>query len=97
VRAHKGDMRIDKTPTKQDSIRCPQCKETNAETLKRQRPIGEGDQELEKRLVLEELISNVTHMYRKAMRGIFCYSYPYIKQQKPSVLLINIILSLQQN
>jgi hypothetical protein len=26
----------------------PQCKGTNAETLKRQRPIGEGDQELEK-------------------------------------------------
>jgi hypothetical protein len=28
---------------------------TNADTLKRQRPIGEGDQELEKRLVQEEL------------------------------------------
>jgi hypothetical protein len=28
----------------------------NAETLKRQRPIGEGDQELDKRLVWEELI-----------------------------------------
>jgi hypothetical protein len=28
----------------------------NAETLKQQRPIGEGDQELEKRLVQEELI-----------------------------------------
>jgi hypothetical protein len=40
-----------KTPKKQDTICCPQCRETNAETLKRQRPIGEGDQELEKRLV----------------------------------------------
>jgi hypothetical protein len=29
---------------------CPQCKGTDAETLKQQRPIGEGDQELEKRL-----------------------------------------------
>jgi hypothetical protein len=28
----------------------------NADTLKRQSPIGEGDQELEKRLVREELI-----------------------------------------
>jgi hypothetical protein len=28
----------------------------NTETLKWQRPIGEGDQELEKRLVQEELI-----------------------------------------
>jgi hypothetical protein len=43
------------TPKKQDSIWCPQCKGTNAETLKQQRPIGEGDQELEKRLVEEEL------------------------------------------
>jgi hypothetical protein len=49
-------MRIGKTPRKLASICCPQCRETNAETLKRQRPIGEGDQELEKRLVLEELI-----------------------------------------
>jgi hypothetical protein len=30
-------------------------KGTNAETLKQQRPIEEGDQELEKRLVREEL------------------------------------------
>jgi hypothetical protein len=56
ARAHKGGVRIDKTPKKQDSIRCPQCKETNAETLKRQRPIGERVQELEKRLVQQESI-----------------------------------------
>jgi hypothetical protein len=56
ARAHKGGMRIGKTPKKWDSIFCPQCRETNADTLKRQRPIGEGDQELEKRLVWEELI-----------------------------------------
>jgi hypothetical protein len=49
-------MRIGKTPKKLDSICCPQCREANADTLKRQRPIGEGDQELEKRLVPEELI-----------------------------------------
>jgi hypothetical protein len=55
ARAHKGGMRIGKTPKKQDSICCPQHRETNAETLKWQRPI-EGDQELEKRLVREELI-----------------------------------------
>jgi hypothetical protein len=48
-------MRIDKTSKKLDSICCPQCRETTADTLKRQRPIGEGDQELEKRLVVEEL------------------------------------------
>jgi hypothetical protein len=49
-------MRIGKTPKKLDSICCSQSRETSADTLKQQRPIGEGDQELEKRLVLEELI-----------------------------------------
>jgi hypothetical protein len=43
------------TPKKLDSICCPQCRETKADTLKQLRPIGEGDQELEKRLVREEL------------------------------------------
>jgi hypothetical protein len=42
----KGGMRIGKTPKKLYSICCPQCRETNADTLKRQRPIGEGNQEL---------------------------------------------------
>jgi hypothetical protein len=55
VRAHKGGIRIGKTPKKLNSICCPQCRETNADTLKRQRPIGEGEQELEKRLVREAL------------------------------------------
>jgi hypothetical protein len=49
--AHKAGMRIGKTPKKLDTICCPQHRETNADTLKQQRPIGEGDQELEKRLV----------------------------------------------
>jgi hypothetical protein len=48
-------MRIGKTPEKLDSICCPQCRETKADTLKQLRPIGEGDQELQKRLVPEEL------------------------------------------
>jgi hypothetical protein len=55
ARAHKGDMRIGKTAKKLDSICCPQCRKTKAGTLKQLRPIGEGDQELEKRLVGEEL------------------------------------------
>jgi hypothetical protein len=54
VRAHKGGMRTGKKPKKHDNIWCPQCKGTNAGTLKQQRPIGEGDQELEKRSVWEE-------------------------------------------
>jgi hypothetical protein len=48
-------MRIGKTPKKLDSICWPQCRETKVDTLKQLRPVGEGDQELEKRLVLEEL------------------------------------------
>jgi hypothetical protein len=55
VRAHKGSMRIGKTPKKLASICCPQCRETNADTLKQLTPIGEGDQELEKRLDQKEL------------------------------------------
>jgi hypothetical protein len=50
VRAHKGGMRIGKTPQKLDNICCPQRRETTADTLKGTRPIGEGYQELEKRL-----------------------------------------------
>jgi hypothetical protein len=72
-------MRIGKTPKKLDSIYCPQRRETNADTLKRLRPIGEGNQELEKKLVREELIKKVTHKYRKAMRVNSLYSYPYLK------------------
>jgi hypothetical protein len=34
ARAHKGDMKIGKTPKKLDSICCPQCRETKADTLK---------------------------------------------------------------
>jgi hypothetical protein len=48
-------MRITKTPKILDSICCPQLRETKADTLKQLRPIGEGNQELEKRLVQEEL------------------------------------------
>jgi hypothetical protein len=55
ARAHKGDMRIGNTPKKLDSICCPQLRETKADTLTQLRPIGEGDQELEKRLDQKEL------------------------------------------
>jgi hypothetical protein len=55
ARAHKGDMRIGKTPKNLDILCCPQRRETKADTLKQLRPIGEGDQKLEKRLVQEEL------------------------------------------
>jgi hypothetical protein len=55
ARTYKEGVRIGKTPKKLDSIRCPQYRETKADTLKQLSPLGEGDQELEKRLVREEL------------------------------------------
>jgi hypothetical protein len=48
-------VRIGKTPKKLASICCPECRETKADTLKQLRPIGKGDQELEKRLDQKEL------------------------------------------
>jgi len=48
-------MTIGKTPKNLDSLCCPQCRETKGDTLKQLRPIGEEDQELEKRLDQEEL------------------------------------------
>jgi hypothetical protein len=54
-RAHKGDVRIGKTPKKLASICCPQHREIKSDTLKQLRSIGEGDQELEKRLDQKEL------------------------------------------
>jgi hypothetical protein len=48
-------VRTGKTPKKPDSICCPQRRETKADTLKHLRPIGEEDQELEKRLDQKEL------------------------------------------
>jgi hypothetical protein len=55
ARAHRGGVRIGKTPKKLASICCLQCRETKADTLKQLRPVRGGDQKLEKRLVQEEL------------------------------------------
>jgi uncharacterized protein YbaR (Trm112 family) len=48
-------MRIGKTPKKLDILCCPQCRETKADTLKATEAYRRRDQELEKRLVQEEL------------------------------------------
>jgi hypothetical protein len=55
ARAHKGGVRIGKTPKKLDGICCPQHRETKADSLKQLRPVREGDRELEKRLDQKEL------------------------------------------
>jgi hypothetical protein len=49
---NNGPALIGQMPKTLDSICCPQqIRETNADTLKQLKPIGEGDQELEKRSV----------------------------------------------
>jgi hypothetical protein len=58
ARAHKGGMRIGKTPKKLDSICCPQRRETKADTLKategnRQRGPGTREKVRSKRINLE--------------------------------------------
>jgi hypothetical protein len=67
ARAHKGDMRIGKTPKKLVSICCPQCRETKVDTLKAteaNRRRGPGTRE--KRLRRINLEGN-THTHRKLM------------------------------
>jgi hypothetical protein len=58
ARAHKGDMRIGKTPKKLVSICCPQCRETKADRVKateanRRREPGTREKVRSKRINLE--------------------------------------------
>jgi hypothetical protein len=58
ARAHKGDMKIDKTPKKLASICCTQCREIKADTLKateanRRRGQGTREKVRSKRINLE--------------------------------------------
>jgi hypothetical protein len=56
VRAHTGHMGIGKKPKKHDSIWGPHCRGANTETLKWEKSIWEGDQELQKWSVRDESI-----------------------------------------
>jgi hypothetical protein len=58
ARAHKGGVRIGKTPKKLAGICCPQCRETKADTLKateanRKRGPGTREKVRSKRINLE--------------------------------------------
>jgi hypothetical protein len=58
ARAHKGGVRIGKTPKKLDNICCPQRRETKADTLKateanRRRGPGAREKVISKRINLE--------------------------------------------
>jgi hypothetical protein len=53
-------------------------RETNIETLKWQRSIWEGDQELVKKSGRDESIWVVTYLFMEAMLGISLYSFPYL-------------------
>jgi hypothetical protein len=57
---------------------CPHCIGTKTETLKQQRSIWEGDQELVKSSGRDESTWVVTHLYMEAMLGISLYNYPYL-------------------
>jgi hypothetical protein len=84
-------------PKKLDSIWCPQCRESKADTFKQLRPIGEGDKELEKRLVQEELTQKVTNMHRKSMQVKSLIATLTSTSKNPWSFLLLLILSLQQN
>jgi hypothetical protein len=58
------------------------CRGANTVTLKRQRSIWEGFQEVVKRFGRDESVRVVTHMCMEAMLGISLYSYPYLKLAK---------------
>jgi hypothetical protein len=58
ARAHKGGVRIGKTPKKLGSICCPQCRETKTDTLKateanRRRGLGTREKLRSKRINLK--------------------------------------------
>jgi hypothetical protein len=54
----------------------------NIVTLKQQRSLWKGDQEVVKRSGRDESIQVVIHMCMEAMLGITLYSYPYLKLAK---------------
>jgi hypothetical protein len=63
---------------KLECLMCP-LQRSYTVTLKRQRSIWEGDQEVVKRSGRDESISFVIqHMCMEAMLGISLYSYPYL-------------------
>jgi hypothetical protein len=97
VRAHKGGMGIGKTPKNLDSICCPQHRETEADTLKQLRPIGEGDQELEKRLDQEELTRRQHTCTGNQCESTPCTAILISTSKNPWSFLLLFILSLQQN
>jgi hypothetical protein len=64
--------------SKLESVLCPNCRGTNTETLKWQRSIWEGDQEVVKGSGRNESIKVVMHLCMEAMLGISLYNYPYL-------------------
>jgi hypothetical protein len=60
----------------------------NTVTLKQQRSIREGDQELVKRSGRDESIRVVIHLCMEAMLGTSLHSYPYLNKQRCFVFLI---------
>jgi hypothetical protein len=78
-RAHTGHTGIGKKSKTWKYLLSPlKGANTETETLKWQRSIWEGDQELVKRSIRDESIWVVTHQCMEVMLGISLYSYPYL-------------------
>jgi hypothetical protein len=67
---------------KPESVWCPHCRGATKVTLKWQRSIWEGDQEVVKRSGKDESIWVEIHLCMEAMLGISLYSYSYLKLAK---------------
>jgi hypothetical protein len=69
------------------------CRGANTVTLKRQRSLWEGDQEVVKRSGRDEPMWVVIHLCMEPMLGISLYSYPYLKLAKTLCLIIAYVFS----
>jgi hypothetical protein len=97
ARAHKGDMRIGKTPKKLVNICCPQCRETKADTLKateanRRRGPETREKVRSRRINLEGNIHA-----QEINESTPCIAILISTSKNPCSFLLLLILSLQQN
>jgi hypothetical protein len=63
---------------KLENVSCAHCRGANTVTLKQQRSIWEGNQEVVKRSGGDESVRVVIHLCMEAMLRISLYSYPYL-------------------
>jgi hypothetical protein len=84
-RAHTGGIGKGWKP-KFESVWCAHCREANTVTLKGQRSIWKGDEEVVKRSGYDESLWDVIYLCTEAMLGISLYSFLYLKLVKTPCL-----------